>query len=772
MTSSQLNRSSGSLLLMNLVDRRKSPPFSWFLKRFAVLLLLINICLLCSSCSLSLGYTSSTHPLKANTLKGSRLREKGRPLNLSCFITSLSSTKCSRLSLKRDSSDRELKFTENINTPIKSIKEIKGKKKSIKKKEMPSWLNDVRNIKSKPHIKRHKKEKYKTFDFDEDDAEERSSRGGAYESRRNRESNNAYLEVNSWETLINSGMQLPTVQDLKATATRPKSKNNKNVRNKRGGQSKARNLGKMDHAVEGIRRGKMLTFQAKEETGILEDSLFDMKDELKCFHFQKCSGCTFNSDLTSTPIMEEAKSFFRSLSPSIEDMKISLQTPYEWRTQAKLAVAPISKWGGVDIGLYQEGTHDVISIPQCRVHHPSINIAVDIISKACDQAKIRAYDEEKGEGHLRYIQLAVDRRSNKVQATFVWNKEDYKAATPEIQHFVKTLSNYDINGTYHPNKLESSKTIWHSIYANFKTQSTNSIFNRNPYKWHHYFGSKYVSEAVGPLNIVYYFVPQLFRQGNLDGFSNLVKVLREYVPEEARVCELYAGVGIIGLNLIDKIKSLKFSDINPFLGDSVDKTLKTLYERIEREEGPEKRKALEEKILFQVATAEEALIRGDCAEADVLIVDPPRKGLEQSIIDQLVNIPSQKHNPRTKDSSSDEDFEMYGNGRETGLLDENFELVDFDSMMTSPKNGKYRLKDRIKNQKSAQILPINPHAISPNLKRIIYVSCGFQALKRDATALMKGGGGSKWRVVHAEGFVLFPGSDHIETLCIFDRVTN
>ncbi len=65
---------------------------------------------------------------------------------------------------------------------------------------------------------------------------------------------------------------------------------------------------------------------------------------------------------------------------------------------------------------------------------------------------------------------------------------------------------------------------------------------------------------------------------------------------------------------------------------------------------------------------------------------------------------------------------------------------------------------------------VNPNAISPNIKRIIYVSCGFQALKRDANALITGGGGNKWRVVHAEGFVLFPGSDHAETLCIFDRV--
>lgn len=55
--------------------------------------------------------------------------------------------------------------------------------------------------------------------------------------------------------------------------------------------------------------------------------------------------------------------------------------------------------------------------------------------------------------------------------------------------------------------------------------------------------------------------------------------------------------------------------------------------------------------------------------------------------------------------------------------------------------------------------------LAGDVRRIVYVSCGFDALKRDAVALTSAG----WRVVHAEGFVLFPGSDHLETLCVFDR---
>ena len=49
-------------------------------------------------------------------------------------------------------------------------------------------------------------------------------------------------------------------------------------------------------------------------------------------------------------------------------------------------------------------------------------------------------------------------------------------------------------------------------------------------------------------------------------------------------------------------------------------------------------------------------------------------------------------------------------------------------------------------------------------KRIVYVSCGFKAFGRDY-ARLKG----RYRAVHAEGHVLFPGANHIETLCVLDR---
>lgn len=63
--------------------------------------------------------------------------------------------------------------------------------------------------------------------------------------------------------------------------------------------------------------------------------------------------------------------------------------PHGWRTVAKLATRPVSKWRGVELGLYSAGSHNVIGIPDCRVHHPSVNLAVDAVQEATKKVNKR-----------------------------------------------------------------------------------------------------------------------------------------------------------------------------------------------------------------------------------------------------------------------------------------------------------------------------------------------------------------------------------------------
>jgi tRNA/tmRNA/rRNA uracil-C5-methylase (TrmA/RlmC/RlmD family) len=85
----------------------------------------------------------------------------------------------------------------------------------------------------------------------------------------------------------------------------------------------------------------------------------------------------------------------------------------QWRTQVKLAVQPLSKWGGIKLGLYKAGSHIVEPIPNCAVHHPNINLAIDELKQHALQLNVRGYEEAKNglppQGELRYIQMSVER---------------------------------------------------------------------------------------------------------------------------------------------------------------------------------------------------------------------------------------------------------------------------------------------------------------------------------------------------------------------------
>eukprot|EP00607_Mallomonas_marina_P006455 CAMPEP_0182430272 /NCGR_PEP_ID=MMETSP1167-20130531/38994_1 /TAXON_ID=2988 /ORGANISM="Mallomonas Sp, Strain CCMP3275" /LENGTH=488 /DNA_ID=CAMNT_0024615183 /DNA_START=99 /DNA_END=1565 /DNA_ORIENTATION=+ len=398
-------------------------------------------------------------------------------------------------------------------------------------------------------------------------------------------------------------------------------------------------------------------------------------DELQCPHFNECSGCTITGNFTESPIIQQAKSFFTSQGIPLS---LSLHKTHHWRTHVKLAVQPLSRWGGLVFGLYERGSHQVVPIPNCQVHHPKINTAVEVLRRVASECGVRGYESERNglpsQGDLRYIQMSVEREKERVQLVLVWNADSYKSCSLALSRLVK--------------RLKSMSQLWHSITINFHTENTNVIFNYHPRSWKILWGPPALKEKIG--RATFFFRPQVFRQANLDAFEKLVlPAVERAVLEKERVSELYAGLGVIGLNVVHKSTEVLCSDRDSTRGgdEMFDKGADTLPE------------SDRERVYYEPLSAAEAVEQGQLEGAGVLIVDPPRKGLDKEVMNVLMD----KH-------------------------------------------------------KSVS---------APDLKRLVYVSCGFEALEREIIELIRSG---KWRLVSAEGFLLFPGSDHIETVAVLDRV--
>jgi tRNA/tmRNA/rRNA uracil-C5-methylase (TrmA/RlmC/RlmD family) len=183
------------------------------------------------------------------------------------------------------------------------------------------------------------------------------------------------------------------------------------------------------------------------------------------------------------------------------------------------------------------------------------------------------------------------------------------------------------------------------------------------------------------------FSPRVFRQANLAAFAGLVAALAPWVPEGADLCELYAGVGALGLALRPRCARVRCSESNPHAADAFALAAEDQDRRLP-DLGP---------VRFRALDAADAIV-ADAPGADVLVVDPPRRGLCPEVLE--------------------------------ALLDE------------------------------------REDAPAADVRRLIYVSCGFDALERDLARLLAG---RRWGLTHAEAHVFFPGSDHVETLAVLDR---
>lgn len=324
------------------------------------------------------------------------------------------------------------------------------------------------------------------------------------------------------------------------------------------------------------------------------------KFKIPCVHFSACSGCSLNENVNQLPIFKEAQTFFAKR--GFEKLSLLVDKVIGWRCRAKLAVRGSAL--NPQIGLYQAGTHQVIDIPACQIHHPSINKGIQLLRRLICKEQIIPYDESTQNGELRYVQFVVERKTGRVQLGLVFNADDL--SSPQARKWECALE-----------KLwNDSNNLWHSIWLNFNIRRDNIIFGQ---QWHHLHGDPLLWETIAGIEIC--FQPATFAQANLDLFEKMAMRIREWVPQQASVTEFYAGVGVLGLTLAQKSCWVRCCELNP--------NARFCFEESRNKLALEIRK----KISFYEGVAGKQYELMD--EADVVIVDPPRKGLDSGLLRAL-----------------------------------------------------------------------------------------------------------------------------------------
>jgi len=316
-----------------------------------------------------------------------------------------------------------------------------------------------------------------------------------------------------------------------------------------------------------------------------------------CPHFHSCSGCQLQTHVERPHSFTEVQTFFSKY--GINGLHLQTGSAEGWRCRARLAVRGSSR--NPQIGLFKEGTHQVEDIPFCKIHHPLINLAVEVVRKWIMQEAVSPYDETTGSGVLRYLQLTVSRNHNLVELVLVVNEANINCFSRES---VERLRALDTN-------------LWHSIWLNVNTLRNNLIFSDN---WQLLWGERWLKEVFLGKSVCYH--PGSFMQANPDMFEKLLMSLATHLPKKGTLIDFYAGVGVIGLSLLDYCSRIKCVEIAPIAESCFDESVKDLTQEDR------------DRISFHTGTVTSCMTQL-LEHWDTIVVDPPRKGLEREFLDAL-----------------------------------------------------------------------------------------------------------------------------------------
>jgi len=274
-----------------------------------------------------------------------------------------------------------------------------------------------------------------------------------------------------------------------------------------------------------------------------------------------------------------------------------------FRLRARLAIR--GRPGSPRIGLFEPGTHRVVHIPHCSIHHPLINRVAAVVRRALVDAAVTTYSEGGHRGIARYLQVVVERSSQRAQVVLVAN-----AATAEPLSACLELIHERLGDELH------------SLWFNRQSEPTNAILGPH---FQHWSGPASVVEHFGGAAVHY--PPGAFGQNNLDIAERIVAQVREWVPPGARVMEFYAGVGAIGLSLLERARQLCLNELGSGSLEGLALGLAGLT--------PAQRAMVE----VVSGTAGAAAAHPALSGSDVVIADPPRKGLDLDLVQQLCERP-------------------------------------------------------------------------------------------------------------------------------------
>ena len=288
----------------------------------------------------------------------------------------------------------------------------------------------------------------------------------------------------------------------------------------------------------------------------------------------------------------------------LPDISVVSGRTSEFRLRSRLAIR--GRLNSPKIGLFELGTHRVVHIPQCSIQHALINQVAAVVRRALVETRVSSYSDGVHLGLARYLQVVIERSSQTAQVVIVAN-----SATPEPLRACLDLIR------------ERLGSRLHSLWFNAHLDRSNTILGP---VFHNWCGPESVIEHFGGAAVHY--PPGAFGQNNLDVAHDIIGHVRSQIPPGSRVTEFYAGVGAIGLSVLSRAAQMRMNEV-------AEHSLRGLEFGLAQLDS-----ASRPKVSVIPGSAGSA-----CREAlgaQVVIADPPRKGLDPELTEYLSENPPER----------------------------------------------------------------------------------------------------------------------------------
>lgn len=335
----------------------------------------------------------------------------------------------------------------------------------------------------------------------------------------------------------------------------------------------------------------------------------DKRIECDCKTYKRCGGCNMRHIEYEETLIIKRNSVQALVNKTLKNKvkvknTIGMENPLHYRNKAQYPIG-MNKENKPVIGVFARRSHEIIPINNCLIQKPISEQIAKFILEYITKNNISVYDEKSGKGIFRHLVIKVGVKTNEVMCILVINAHSFKNENKLVEELVKNFPNIK------------------TIVKNINTKNTNVIMGKENIVL---YGDGYIKDILG--DYTFKISPQSFYQVNPLQAEKLYNLGVEAakITKNDIVFDLYCGIGTISLFMAKYAKKVYGVEI-------VEQAIKDAKENA-------KTNNIEntEFIAGDTEIVLDDLINNKKIIPDVVMVDPPRKGLDNRTIENINKI--------------------------------------------------------------------------------------------------------------------------------------